>query len=787
MRSAAKDFRQHPLPDSEALALQVGHARFQRLMESNMVGVAVADAAGGIYEANDYYLNLIGYTRAEFAAGNVRWTDVTPPEHLPSDENALAELRQHGVCTPYEKEYLRRDGTLVPVLIYVATLPGPRDQVLAFVQDLTERKRAEEALRQSEERFRHIFRDGPLGMAVFDPDNRFIEVNRAFCKMLGMSDRELMSRTVADVTHPEDLDADLPLVRRVLAGELSSYSIEKRFVRKDGEARWARITTSFLRPSASGRACGLKMVEDITLRKQAEERLRRSESQLAEAQHLAHMGSWHWDLATGAVTWSDEQYRIYGLEPGTVSPNFQLFLDLVHADDRERIRGLVDQSYREGGPLDHEFRTIRSDGQVRVLHSRGDAVVNAAGRVVAMYGTSQDVTERVKAEEAMRISERRYRSVVAAATDLVWVADGQGKMTVDVPGWREITGQTEAESLGWGWVDAVHPDDRDNLVKVWTHSLATQNPHEQEFRLRAKDGSYRHVICRAVPVFDQGGTVIEWVGTITDVTDRKRAEAAERERNDLRNAVRALDRVLGVVGHELRTPLAATRAMTELLLMQDISQGEDAKRLLQSAHDEIVKMGAMVNDLLEVARLNSGTAKWSWTSVPVARACSGAIESVRPLINAAEVQLSVKADPQDLCMTGDAEAVRRLVLNLLTNAHKNTRSGSIRVTAERHRERDEEYVRIEVADTGDGISREVTAKLGDAFVLNSGIIGDDYVKGSGLGLAICRGIVAAHGGRMSVASAPGRGTTVTVLLRADLSAPASDGREVRITVESAAT
>jgi PAS domain S-box-containing protein len=624
-------------------------------------------------------------------------------------------------------------------------------------------------------------------MAVFDADNRFVEVNRAFCKMLGMSDRELMSRTVADVTHPDDLETDLPAVRRLLAGELPSYSIEKRFLRKDGEARWGRITTSFLRTSASGRRCGLKLVEDVTLRKLAEERLRRSEAQLAEAQRLAHMGSWHWDVTTNAITWSDEQYRIYGMNPGEISPNLQQFLEHVHPDDRSRVKALLEQSHRERRPLDYELRIVQRDGTVRMLHSRGDVVTNAAGEVVAIHGTSHDITDRVQAEEAMRISERRYRSVVAAASDLVWVADPQGKMTVDVPGWREITGQTEAESLGWGWVDAVHPDDRDHLVTVWAHSLATQNPHEQEFRLRTKDGSYRHVICRAVPVFDQEGCVAEWVGTITDVTDRKRAEVAERERNDLRNAVRALDRVLGVVGHELRTPLAATRAMTELLLMQDASQGDEATRLLQSAHDEIVKMGAMVNDLLEVARLNSGTAKWNWTKVPVARACREAIESVRPLVDPAQVELSVRTDPQDLCITGDAEAVRRLVLNLLTNAHKNTRAGSIRVAAERHRERGLDYVRIEVADTGNGISPEVTAKLGEAFVLNSGIIGDDYVKGSGLGLAICKGIVAAHGGRMSVASAPGRGTTVTVLLRADLAAPASDGREVRITVESAGT
>jgi signal transduction histidine kinase len=276
------------------------------------------------------------------------------------------------------------------------------------------------------------------------------------------------------------------------------------------------------------------------------------------------------------------------------------------------------------------------------------------------------------------------------------------------------------------------------------------------------------------------------IGAMQDLTERKRAAEMEQERNNLRGAVRALDRVLGVVGHELRTPLAAVRALSEVVLMHHQWPSGECRTYLESIRDQVVQMAGVVNDLLEVARLNSGTAKWNWSRFALAEACGEAAETVRPLLDGQKVSLSVRVRPEDLHMNGDADAVRRLTLNLLSNAQKHTPAGEILVDVAAESAADGAWVRLLVSDTGEGMSADTASKLGEAFALNSGVVGADYIKGSGLGLAICRGIVAAHGGRISFASAPGKGTTVTVLLRADLPAPPDKPPAVAITVAAAA-
>ena len=254
---------------------------------------------------------------------------------------------------------------------------------------------------------------------------------------------------------------------------------------------------------------------------------------------------------------------------------------------------------------------------------------------------------------------------------------------------------------------------------------------------------------------------------------QRHAKKLEEERNCLQTALAAQEKALGVVSHELRTPLAAARAMAEFLLT-DGADPLESRHFVQAIHDEVVRMSTMVNDLLEVSRLNSGAAKWNWGVVPVAEACDAALDSVRPLLRGKAVDLLLDVQPTDLTVSGDAEAVRRLVLNLVGNAVKFTDEGSVHLRATRVTAAGGDFVEIRVTDTGSGMTRETAAKLGEAFALNTGMLGDGHATGSGLGLSICKAIVAAHGGTIAVASEVGRGTTITVLLRADLAEPLAE-------------
>ncbi|MFQ5413522.1 MAG: response regulator [Phycisphaerae bacterium] len=266
---------------------------------------------------------------------------------------------------------------------------------------------------------------------------------------------------------------------------------------------------------------------------------------------------------------------------------------------------------------------------------------------------------------------------------------------------------------------------------------------------------------------------------------RLEAETANRyriesERNHLQNAVHALERVLGVVGHELRTPLASVRAMAEYLLQEQSRETEECETFLRSIHTEVLKMAATVNDTLDVARMSSGAARWNWSEVCVSDACRSALDTVRPLVDRARVRLTLDVDPPDLTMRGDAGAVRRLVMNLLSNAQKHTQEGVIFVRGAAVRQDGASWVQIQVGDTGEGMPPEITSRLGVAFALNSGAVGEDHVQGNGLGLAICRGIVAAHGGRIVVDTVRHKGTTVTAHLRRDLAEPAPVGGAAEI-------
>ena len=253
----------------------------------------------------------------------------------------------------------------------------------------------------------------------------------------------------------------------------------------------------------------------------------------------------------------------------------------------------------------------------------------------------------------------------------------------------------------------------------------------------------------------------------------ERAESAEREQASLKQAVAAMEQVLGVVGHELRTPLAAMRLTSELLQSDGVRQSDDCASLLESINREAVRMAGTVNDLLEAARLNSGLATWNWSQFPPGAACEEALGAVRQLLDPSRVTLTLTAAPGDFLARGDADAFQRLVINLAGNARRFTEVGRIDVgirplPADEH---GRSSIELTVRDTGCGISPEIRDRLGEAFALNAGIVGDRHVTGAGLGLAICRGIVAAHGGMMSIESEVGKGTCVTVRLRSDLRGP----------------
>jgi PAS domain S-box-containing protein len=265
--------------------------------------------------------------------------------------------------------------------------------------------------------------------------------------------------------------------------------------------------------------------------KQREEDLRRSEAYLVEGQKLTHTGSWAWNPVVDEVLyWSEEMFLIFGLDPRNGIPTRETFRQRVHPEDRDKVYELIQTSVRQKIDYLVEHRIRLPDGNVRYLETIGHPVLNAAGEVVEYIGTAIDVTERMRAQDALRQSEQRLRDVIDAIPAMVWSTLPDGTNDFANQSWLEYTGISAKDVSGAGWRVSFHPDDIATHLEKWGASLATGKPFENEARIqRAGDGEYRWFLHHSVPLRDENGDIRKWYGISTDIGERKRVERELRE------------------------------------------------------------------------------------------------------------------------------------------------------------------------------------------------------------------------------------------------------------------
>jgi PAS domain S-box-containing protein len=279
-----------------------------------------------------------------------------------------------------------------------------------------ERKRAEEALRESEERWRAVFENSAAGIALVNSSGRFLAANFAYQKMLGYSEEELRKLSFLDITHEDYRDANSELTTALWKGKRQYFEMEKRYRRKDGNLIWVRVHVSLVSGTQSIPRFSLAIAEDITVRKRAEEELRRSEAYLAEAQRLSHTGSWAWNVSTGEVFWSRELFRIFGLDPAKTALNIDFIRKLRHPEDQPFVEQMFDAAVREKRDFEMESRIVLPDGSLRHVHTVGRPVVDDSNNLIEFVGSVMDVTERKQAEEKLRKAQVELAHVTRVMT-----------------------------------------------------------------------------------------------------------------------------------------------------------------------------------------------------------------------------------------------------------------------------------------------------------------------------------------------------------------------------------
>jgi PAS domain S-box-containing protein len=379
--------------------------RVRRLVEAGILGIFFATVEGGIVEANQAFLQMLQYDRQDLISGRLRWGDLTPAQWRERDERSMAEFLATGVFQPYEKEYFRKDGSRVPVLVGGARMQTPNEGVV-FVLDLSEQKRAEE-------------------------------------------------------------------------------------------------------------------------------KIRRSESYLAEAQRLSQTGSWAWSPDDDIRYWSEECYRLLSFDSQDGLPQFEQFLQRIHPDDQPGFRQVIETAIREKAEWEADYRIVHPGGSIRDIHVIGHPVLSTSGHLVEFVGTVIDVTARNKAEEERRRSELELRQMLDLAPQHIAVYGPNREPLYANRVFLDYCGLTleEWQQRRPDRAGVAHPDEWERVNRHFDRALASGAAFELEMRVHKSDGSYRWFLARFNPLRDEQGQIMRWYVAATDIEDRKQAEDRLRSEN----------------------------------------------------------------------------------------------------------------------------------------------------------------------------------------------------------------------------------------------------------------
>jgi signal transduction histidine kinase/ActR/RegA family two-component response regulator len=379
-------------------------------------------------------------------------------------------------------------------------------------------------------------------------------------------------------------------------------------------------------------------------------------------------------------------------------------------------------------------------------------VFGADGRILCISHTNFDITDKVRADNALRESEARYRALVSATADVIY------RMSPDWTQLREMEGRgflKDATGPSHIWLeDYIPEEDRGRVNAAIEEAIRTRSTFELEHQVRRLDGSYGWTLSRAVPMLDARGEIDEWVGAASDITERKQAEQA------LRQSDQRKDEFLAMLAHELRNPLAPISAAAQLLRMGRLD-GAGLQHASQIIGRQVEHLTSLVDDLLDVSRVTRGTVELNAAPVAVHEIVGDAVEQVTPLVRARRHRLDLALAPQPGLVMGDKKRMVQVLTNLLNNAAKYTPEGGSLWVSTRVRGG---AVEIEVADNGVGMSPDLVARAFELFV-QAQRTSDRAQGGLGLGLPLVRSLVELHGGTVRCDSAgPGQGSRFTVCL-----------------------
>lgn len=642
-----------------------------------------------------------------------------------------------------------------------------------------ERVRARDALQKSEAHLSSLLEQTAVGISELDTSGRIVRVNDKYCQILKRSEEEIVGHYMQEFTHPGDLPRNiLKLEQTVETGE--PFEIEKRYLAPDGSSIWVSTTVSLIRESGEEPAGSLMtVVQDITERKKAEQKLVETAGRLQLTLDAAEIGDWELNLITDEAQRSPRHDLCFGYSEPLEDWGFEKFISHVHPDDR----GYVTDEFRVAVDETHDWhfecRVIWPDESVHWIAAHG-RVQLVDGEPSKMGGIVFDITDRKMHEQALRESEQRalaaasqaeaerhrLDAVLEAVPVGIAVSTADGILDQVNRAHRQFWGTNspnpgaQTEEMGWKgwWADGSKRHGQRLAPQDWTAMRALrgeEGPHDIiEIESFDEPPVRRVIIVSAALIRDNSGGIAGVAAAQMDITDRIKAEEA------LREADRRKDEFLAMLAHELRNPLAPIGAAADILRLGNL----DENRVTQASaiiSRQVAHMTGLVDDLLDVSRVTRGLVALDKVKLDAKKIIADAVEQVRPLIEARGHKLTVHTPPDAAFVLADQKRLVQVMTNLLNNSAKYTPEGGdivLRV------EVDGDFVKLTVADNGIGMEPVLVERVFELFT-QAERSSDRTQGGLGIGLALVRSLIELHGGTVQAQSeGPGCGSTFTVCL-----------------------
>ncbi|MEW6144534.1 MAG: PAS domain S-box protein [Thermodesulfobacteriota bacterium] len=638
--------------------------------------------------------------------------------------------------------------------------------------------RMTEALRQSEERYRILFDQSPVGVYIFDNELRITQCNKRLAEIIQSSYDEIFG---LDMRKLKD-KSFIPAMERAIEGQ-SSYHEGLYSATTSSADLWLSLYFSPLRDVNGKVIGGMAVAEDITKRREAEEALRKAKESLSDAQRIAHLGNWDWDVITNELHWSDEVYRIFGYEPQEFGATYGSFLNSVHPDDRDFVKKAVDDALYRGAIYSIDHRIVLPDGSERFVHEQAEVVFDDYGRPVRMIGTVLDITGLRKTEKALREHERMLTTVLSSLPGCTYRCRNDEDFSFEFAseGLKALTGYTfeDYESKKVNYLDIVNPEDLPPLLSDVYEALEKHKMYELVYRIRTRTGEEKWVWDKGQGVYSPSGELLYLEGFVTDITERKRLEERLRQSQKME----AVGKLAGGIAHDFNNLLTVILNYSDLLLSRPLvdKKQEEGIREIRNAGE---RAAALTNQLLAFSRKQILQPK----VLDLNGVVTGMEKMIRRLVRE-DIELVTELEPALGRVKADPVQIEQVVMNLVINAgDAMPRGGRLHIQTLNVSQVDASavlkpdlppgrYVMLAVSDTGHGMDEATLSQIFEPFYTTK-----ELGKGTGLGLATVYGIINQSGGHVTVDSGRNRGTTFKIYLPAVDGQPEQAGESAGVTV-----